>query len=116
MSKSKRNTDNDFEIDILSTIREILNERDMTVYELAKRCKIPQSTLSNLFYKTKNPSIKTIMKICKGLQIEVYELFGYKKDTMGLSYNELKLFSLWKKLSPEKQYALLVLLDENDTH
>ncbi len=57
-------------------IKDILKERGWTVYKLAKEADIPCSNLNNLFARNNEPSIPTLKKICKGLNISISEFFN----------------------------------------
>lgn len=57
-------------------IRELCEERNITVNKLAMICGITQSTLNNIFSRTENkPTVSTIKKICDGLHITLSEFF-----------------------------------------
>jgi len=58
-------------------IKEIANEREISINELAKRAGLTQSTINNILNAEKNPTIPTLYKICKGLNISIVEFFDF---------------------------------------
>lgn len=58
-------------IDIRERIAELLTERNMTRYELAKRSGVPLSTISSIFIRETIPQFDTIYKICEGLDVSM---------------------------------------------
>lgn len=61
--------------DVLNRIQTLLNEREWTLYRLAKESGITYSSLSSLFKKDNQPTISTLEKICTGLNISLNEFF-----------------------------------------
>ena len=57
-------------------IRELCDERNITVNKLATICCITQSTINNILSRrTTKPTVSTIKKICDGLDITLSEFF-----------------------------------------
>ena len=57
-------------------LQQFLQERKITQYELAKRSGIPPSTVNSIiWYKTPPRSDTTILNICRGLEIEMYDFY-----------------------------------------
>lgn len=57
-------------------IRELCDERNITVNKLATICGITQSTINNILSRrTTKPTVSTIKKICDGLDITLSEFF-----------------------------------------
>ncbi len=96
-------------MDCLKRIKDLLKERDWTMYQLSQRADIPQSTLSNLFARNNAPSIPTLEKICKALGISLAEFFGSETDTNG---EEEKLLKEWRLLSPKMKKTINELIKE----
>lgn len=58
-------------------IRELAQERNISINHFASLCKIPPSTVKNIVNgRTKNVGIVTINKICQGLGISLAEFFA----------------------------------------
>ena len=68
-------------MDTITAIKErILNlfaERDVTINKLASICGLPPSSVKNILYgRSTDPKIRTIKKICDGLDITLAEFFS----------------------------------------
>lgn len=59
----------------LKKIMDLLEERQWTIYRLAKESGIPYSSLNSLFQKNNQPTISTLEKICAGFHITMCEFF-----------------------------------------
>lgn len=94
-------------MDCLARIKELLNERDWSMYQLSRASEIPQSTLSNLFIRNNAPTIPTLEKICDGFSITMAEFFGKESN---LKDDEQLLINEWRKLSNETKQALISLI------
>lgn len=55
-------------------IKEILKEKDISQYELAKRLQIPSHHVTNMVKPSFNPTFKTLQKISKALECKIKEL------------------------------------------
>ena len=84
-----------------------MEREKLTGYELAKRCGISHSTISTIFRKNRQPSITTLQRICKGLNISMAEFF-YEGD--GSNSVDKKFNALSKK----SKNIILYLLDNLD--
>ena len=63
-------------VSIGSRIKNLCEEKGITINALAAKSKVPVSTLKNIVYgNTKNPGIETITKICYALEIELSDFF-----------------------------------------
>ena len=68
-------------MDTITAIKErILNlcaQRDITINKLASICGLPPSSVKNILYgRSTDPKIRTIKKICDGLDITLAEFFS----------------------------------------
>ena len=58
-------------------VRQLCEERDMTIYALAISCGVDKSTIySILGEKSQSPEVATIKKICDGLEITLGQFFS----------------------------------------
>lgn len=70
-------------------IRELCDERNITVNKLATICGITQSTINNILSRsTTKPTVSTIKKICDSLDITLSEFFD--TDYFGCLEQEIK--------------------------
>lgn len=95
-------------MDCLDRIKELLAERGWSMYTLARKSGIPQSTLSNLFLRCNFPSIPTLEKICDAFGISLACFFG--GNNLSLSEEESRLLREWNRLTPNTRQALLNFL------
>ena len=56
-------------MDTKDRIKELMNERGWTIYELAKRSGLAQTTLSNMWKRNTEPTIPSLRAICDGFGI-----------------------------------------------
>lgn len=59
----------------LRRIKELLEQRNWSLYKLALEADIPYSSLNSLFRKNNQPTLATLEKICIGFHISVSEFF-----------------------------------------
>lgn len=83
----------------LLRIQELLEQKKWTVYKLSKESDIPYSSLNSLFLKNNQPTISTLEKICKGLNIALSDFFSNKElsyyETLYLSKDEIFILEKW---------------------
>lgn len=93
-------------MDINARLHKLLNEQGWTRYRLAKESGVPESTLTNIFYRETTPTIATIEDICKTLHITLSQFFA--EDDMVEMTDEIKEFyDAWIALSPDKRKNIL---------
>ncbi|MFH1543241.1 MAG: helix-turn-helix transcriptional regulator [Patescibacteria group bacterium] len=67
------------QISLGEKIKKLRNDKDLTQEELARKANIPYATLMKIENgQVKNPTIKTIYKIAKALNISLDELIDEK--------------------------------------
>ena len=87
----------------LKKIMELLEERQWTIYRLAKESGIPYSSLNSLFQKNNQPTISTLEKICVGFHITMCEFFSddtpYRENLEEYSREELDIIETYRNLN-----------------
>ena len=84
-------------MDCLGRIKELLSERGWSMYQLAQKADIPQSTLSNLFIRNNAPTIPTLEKLCYALGISMSDFFNVPVDLQNDEQMLLRcIFPLYK--------------------
>ena len=109
MAKAK-NAENE----VLGRIREFLELNKLSIYKLAKASGIPYSSLNNCFQRNTTPTIPTLEKLCKGLNISLSDFFDFKKNPLrdtSLSEDEQNWLNLYRKLSKRDKELLNAYLD-----
>ena len=66
-------------MDTIQRVRELANERNLTLSKLAELCNLPQSTIKNMARRKGQLSVETLEQICRGLGISWSEFFA-KED------------------------------------
>ena len=94
-------------MDCLKRIRELLDERGWSMYQLSVKSGVAQSTLSNLFIRYNSPSVSTLEKICGAFNISMSDFF---KEDGGTPTKEDELLRLWRAMSEEKRDAIILLM------
>ncbi len=95
--------------DVLARIITLCNERGWSTYKLAKESNIPYSSLNNMINRNTFPTIPTLIKICSGFDIPIYEFFLYNDDTVIpkiLSQRECILLENYRNLPSQQRYLL----------
>ena len=59
-------------------IRQLREEKNISQQVLADICNVPKSTIERLERGEVNPTVKTLLKISKALNIEFIHLFSFK--------------------------------------
>lgn len=67
-------------MDTIARLKELLSERDITLYGLSQICDISYSTLKNAEARHGQLSLDSIERICTRLDIPLYEFFMTDED------------------------------------
>ena len=74
---------------VLERIEELCDKEGWSHYVLAKRSGISQSTISNMFSRTNQPTFITVAKICDAFGITMAQFFNCMFDAMSAQKREL---------------------------
>ena len=91
-------------------ICDMCDERGWSLYELAERTEMPYSTLSSSINRNTPPKIENLERVCDAFGISLSQFFMEDEQLEALSKNEKELVYLFRKLSEEKQKALISLI------
>ena len=98
------------EFNILEKITQERLARGWSEYTLAKNSDIAQSTISTWYRKDLQPSVASIEKICKELDITLAQFFSYENKNNDLTPGQQDILELWKNLNDSQKNALLNML------
>lgn len=98
------------EFDVLEKITQERMSRDWSEYTLAKNSGIAQSTISTWYRKKLQPSISSIEKICKGLDITLAQFFSYEDQDNTLTPKQQEILEVWKYLTESQKNAILEMI------
>ena len=62
-------------MDTIARVKELAEERNLTLHGLAKVCDVPYSTLKNTEQRSGQLTVDTIERICLGLEIPMSLFF-----------------------------------------
>lgn len=96
---------------VLKKVTQLREERNWSLYRLAKEADISYSTLSNTFHRNNVPSVSTLIRICEGFGITLSEFF----DEDGvlpkqLTASDQKLLSDWHRLPRNDKRLVLAYI------
>lgn len=98
-------------MDILKRIEELRKIKNISVYELAKRCGIARNTIYRWYSKNYQPTFSTLELICeKGFGITIQEFLGINEQ-FKLSQEQLDLLNKWSLLTEKQKESLLQIID-----
>lgn len=71
-------------MDTMTRLRELIDERGLSLYKLSQLCGISYSTLKNVNARNGQLSLDSIERICLTLDIPLYEFFMTDEDWDGI--------------------------------
>ncbi|MBO7355085.1 MAG: helix-turn-helix transcriptional regulator [Lachnospiraceae bacterium] len=94
--------------DISGRIRQILEERNMSAFELTKCCTdVGRTSVYNAVNGKKNSTVVTIDSICNGLEVSLSDFFDWTGEAkVTPSKNEQILLENYRSLDKEHQGML----------
>ena len=100
-------------MDVPARLKQLMDERGMNVYALARASEVSWQTVKNIFTLTSNPSVGTLQKICHGLGITMAQFFATEEDgnIVTLTAEQQHVINRWNALSDEKRKVFSALLD-----
>ena len=94
-------------MDINKKIEKLRFQRGWSMYELAQKAGITQSTLSSMIKRGNPPKIDTLECICEAFGMTLAQFFIEDEQLEVLTPKEKELISSFRKLPDDKQQALL---------
>ena len=94
-------------------IKQLMDERNISEYRLAKDSGLSQSTISNIFVRNTAPTIPTVEAICDGFGITLSQFFCDEngEELVYLTKEQKELFEKWLALTPEQKAAIATLIE-----
>ena len=103
------------EFDVVSRIKELCASKGISFYKLSKISGIPQTTLTNILNRGTIPSIFTLEKICKTLDITLAQFFCVENEATMLSEKQKILLELFVNLPTHKQDIVIAYMEGMNT-
>ena len=101
---------------IISRIIELCEEREISFYRLAKLSNMSKTTLNNMISQNKMPTIPSIEKICKGLDITLAQFFSSEKLFPDVTEEQQELLLSWESLRPEDRELVKAYMKMIETY
>ena len=99
------------EFDVLDRIEKERLSRNWSEYTLAKTSGITPSTISTWYRRNLQPSISSIEKICKGLDISLSQFFASPDDQcVNLTDSQQEILDVWKYLNENQKDATIKMI------
>ena len=100
-------------MDVPARLKQLMDERGMNVYALARASEVSWQTVKNIFTLISNPSVGTLQKICHGLGITMAQFFATEEDgnIVTLTAEQQHVINRWTAMSDEKRKVFSALLD-----
>ena len=96
-------------MDAKARIRELMDERGWTIYELSKRSGLAQTTISNMWKRNNEPTIPSLRAICNAFGITLAQFFS-EGNLVELSSEQQAFFTKWAALSAEQKKMIMNLV------
>lgn len=84
----------------------LCQHKGISRYELCKRSGVSQTVLTDVINKKHLPSLVTLEKLCKGLEISLSYFFLTTDDIPGLSEEQEEILDLWENLRLDEQRTI----------
>ncbi len=97
-------------MDVKARLQQLMDEREWTIYRIAKEAGIPWSTVRNMFKRNTEPSVQTLECLCNGMGMTLSQFFD-EDNSMGLSPEQAKLLQEWSRLREKDKRLISELID-----
>lgn len=98
------------EFNVLDKITQERLARGWSEYTLAKNSGISQSTISTWYRKNFEPSVASIEKICKGLDMTLPQFFSYENKNNALTASQQEILEIWSLLNDTQKQTVIDML------
>ena len=97
-------------MDTKNRIKELMDERGWTIYELSKRSGLAQTTISNMWKRNTEPTIPSLRDLFNGFGITLSQFFA-EGEMVELTPEQKAFFTRWAALSAEQKEMLMNLVN-----
>ena len=98
-------------MDVRSRILSYLEQRQWSIYRLAKECDMSSKTLYNMFTRKSDPELATLEVICGALGISLSQFFA-ENEIIEVTPGLKERIALWNELSPKQQEIIEATMNE----
>lgn len=99
---------------IVERIQELCSKKHISLYRLAKNAELPYSSLNNILHRRTCPTVNTLERLCKGLNVSLSEFFNfeiYPIRNEELTLEEEDFINRYRNLSNRKKELLNAYID-----
>lgn len=99
---------------VFERIEYLRNVKHFSMYRLAKEAEIPYSSLNNIIHRRTCPTVSTLEKLCKGLNISLSDFFDFELYPLKAEHitpEEDELINKYRTLNFNKQERLQAYID-----
>lgn len=96
--------------DTLGRLKELREAKGWSVYKLAKRSGIPQSSIATWYGKNLCPPIDKLEIICNTLGISLSEFFSNEHQMIEATDETYQIIEQWLSLSQRQKSSILELI------
>ena len=97
-------------MDVKARLQQLMDEREWTIYRIAKEASIPWSTVRNMFKRNTEPSVQTLECLCNGMGMTLSQFFD-EDNSMGLSSEQVLLLKEWSRLREKDKRLIQEMID-----
>ena len=99
-------------MDVLEKIEKMRTQRKWSYYTLALESELTISTITNMFARKTQPSLKTLTAICKAFGITLSEFFDENNTSTGYTIEEKNLIYKYRNLNPKEKEAVMIFIEK----
>ena len=98
-------------VNVRDRLKQLMDERDLNMYSLAKRSGLSWNTIKNIFSRSTNPTVTTLSMLCDGLGITLSQFFEEGNDNFHLTAEQQYLINRWDQLSDREKETVSSMMD-----
>ena len=98
-------------MDIKQRLKNLMDERGLNMYTLAKRSNVSWNTIKNFYARDSKPTLTTIELLCNGLGITLAQFFDEDGSSVSLTAEQQHVLDRWSRISDEEKQISSGMLD-----
>ena len=98
-------------MDYLEKLNVLMKQHNLTVYKLAQKADVAQSTINSLFRKNNLPTIPTLESLLIAMDMTLSEFFYDEALMKKHELEEQNLLKKWGLLTKDQKQAILKLIE-----
>lgn len=98
-------------IDVSKRLSDLMEERGLNTYSLARKSNIAWNTVKNYSTRNTKPTLATLSALCDGLGITLVQFFDTEGTTVQLTAQQQHLINRWNMLSEKEKRVISDMID-----